>query len=276
MLVSGFLMGTALSAALLIAPAYLGDKIPPAAAESFAHHDSNHNGYISLSEFLAPLSNTTNIVNVQSGTINLTADTDFSDIQGDLKEKVDQLIKSRKLKGSDFQVIAQQSLEIAQQSEADRPCREAMIAQMASRRTLEFGRLDENNDNQLSPLEFSKSSFVPKREAVHAVFNGYDADKDGVLIEAEMASVPKDRIFFFQNTVKAEQQDVVLPAACRNLMESDNLAGSDKESTVIASFQALKVPSDLSKTAENFEELDENSDEKVTLDEFLRAKGVIL
>ncbi len=56
MLISGFLMGAAAVATVYTTLPYFEERVPRAAAESFARHDSNVDGYISLGEFLAPLS----------------------------------------------------------------------------------------------------------------------------------------------------------------------------------------------------------------------------
>ncbi|UTW56046.1 hypothetical protein [Kordiimonas sp. SCSIO 12610] len=268
MLISGLIMGGALSAALFTLPPYFTEQVPPIVAQNFAQYDKNTDGYVSLSEYLAPLSSSTNIVTVKSGKINLTSDVDISKIEGDLKETVADLISAQNLNGQDF-------IKVAKQSEADRPCREAMIAQGASDRTLEFGRLDENNDNKLSVREFAGSIIIPKRETMHAIFNSYDANGDGILIKAEMDAVPENQIFFLKNAVKAEKRVAYLPEACRNVADVDTKT-FDQGTKVIASLGAFKFSIDAAEKREKFENFDQNSDGKVTLNEYLRTKGMIL
>jgi Ca2+-binding EF-hand superfamily protein len=263
MLISGFLMGAVAVTTVYIALPYFEERVPRAAAESFARHDSNVDGYISLGEFLAPLSNATNIVTIKSGTIKLEGETDILEGTADLKEKIETLISTQASTQINYK-------EVSEQVEADRKCREAMIAFNASNRTIEFGRLDEDSDNRLSLIEFSKSSYVPKRETIHAEFNSLDQNEDGILTRDEMETPFKPTTFTLKKAEWKNRVVTALPIPCLNRPHEN------ADSVIIANIGPTVISDMASSSDDKFKELDENNDRKITLDEYLRANGVIL
>ncbi len=145
-----------------------------------------------------------------------------------------------------------------------------MIAFNASNRTIEFGRLDENSDNRLSLVEFSKSSYVPKRETIHAEFNSLDHNEDGVLTEAEMEVPAKAGSFVLKKAKWTNRVDANVPTPCLNSVHKN------ADSVIIANIGPSVISDTAPSSDDKFKELDENNDQKITLDEYLRANGVIL
>lgn len=261
MLISGFLAGGISIAALFTVVPYLGDEISPIASEKFANSDTNHDGYVSLGEFLAPVSSQNKKVIIKSGQLNLETDQGLKELDQDITKKVRALLKEHK--DANVQFIKTPSTH-----KASTACHEAMIAFNASNFTLEFSRLDTNNDNKLSVKEFAQSSYVPQRKNIQTLFNTLDVNKDGILREAEVKAPPQMSMVFAAQ-LKPSTHHASIPAACQ---KDAGVTLSSEPQTVIFS---LSLPQDTLEGNIDFDRFDLNADSKITLKEYLRAHRII-